>query len=376
MTARPIKSASNANQWLNCPGSGNMQKGLAEQESEWSGRGTMLHKLYFTGERHTSLSPDEIELLDTADALTEKFFQQVRETFGIGDDVFYDEFRESPLNFRTKDGEILFPGHPDLIRVWPSLNIVAIADLKTGMGAVDEAPDNLQLATYAVMAHQAAGMWEPRFAVAIVQPSNFGPKLTVATYTGQGLEAARVAIEAAYLRSEKPDAPLKAGPWCTYCRAKAICDEYTKGFQQLATRPDLTAVAKLSNDDLASLYEIIQRAGKLKDEVKGELITRIESEQIPDWKLKNNGDVREVTKSIEMFHAFREVLLPEDATVEQSREFAAEYNACLAMQWGKLTDLVLRRTGIKKSQAEQLVERITEPFVTKTPKAKSPQRIK
>lgn len=368
---RPVKSASNAAMWIACPGSGRMQEGLSEPDSEYSAEGSMLHHCYATGVSHSTMTDEQKDALALANDLTERFFTQVREQFGIPEDAEYVDIIEQEMWFPNH----LFPGHPDKVRIWVHHAVAAVADAKFGFLQVEEAPSNTQLAIYALMLNFDTKWPLHHVAIAIIQPRNFGPKFSSAAYSVDDLKGVYRLIETAYVATQKHDAPRIPGSHCTYCRAKTICPEYRATLAQIDT-VGTRAISTVPNEQLVYLHRAIKLADKIRDEVSDEMRSRIEAGALPGWTLKNTGSVRTVRDPIGMFHAFADTLLPHGATVEQRREFAQQYDACRDMGWSKLEALVARVAGLSEKRAKEQVRAIAAPFVSEEPKAKSPREGK
>jgi hypothetical protein len=103
---------------------------------------------------------------------------------------------------------------------------IHLVDHKNGWILVDH-KDNEQLLNYAVgLLHlhpKAKGV-----RVTISQPNAphvEGPVRT-AEYTRAEIEAFAKKMKAAALATDKPNAPLRAGDWCTFCPAKTRCKEF------------------------------------------------------------------------------------------------------------------------------------------------------
>jgi hypothetical protein len=368
---RPTTSASNLYRRALCEGSGRMESGIVETDSEYSAEGNLMHELFWTGKRPETLSPDQRECLNDADRYADKFFGIVRDQLNITEDESFQDEKEVPLVFRDQKGNELFPGHADLIRTWKGREIYAVVDFKSGFSEVDEAPDNLQLCVYAVMKAQAmrgsAGIMLPKtFAVALVQPRNFGPRYTGAFYGHIEIRSAELEIERIFYASQRPDAPLTAGQaQCHFCKAKVFCEAYKSKFLAVQAA-GIRAVDTLDNDELVRTHQAIGFANKIKDEVTAEMRKRIDEGKLPGWKLQSTGDVRTVHASLKMWEAFSRYF------ADNPKFTAAAYDACRKISWGALEDLILTIEGLSEKRAKELVKELSAPFVTSTAKEKRP----
>ena len=369
---RQTTSASSLSRRRLCPGSARQEAGILDQENEWTGKGNELHRLYFTGERPEMLSAKDRETLDSADALTGKFLAAFREHAGIPEDAHYLDHRELPLMFSTTlspDGDVeymhpldLFPGHVDLCREWPDYGARAICDFKSGFGEVSEAEQNEQLACYAVMRQQERPA--RLTGVAIVQPNNFGPRMTTALYDAAALETARAEILRIWNATLPPNAPLVAGEeQCRNCKAKVFCEAYRAKFlvvDEYKTR----AIDQLTPDELAQCMDAIRFANRIKDDVSARLVELISAGQMPGWELKNTGSTTTVT----------DITGAMLAIVNQTVLSFDDVRGCLTLSTSKVATL-LHEKGLPEKSAKALVASAVAPFSVITEKAKSPQRI-
>ena len=360
---RQTTSASSLSRRRLCPGSARQEAGILDQENEWTGKGNELHRLYFTGERPEMLSAKDRETLDSADALTRKFLDAFREHAGIPEDAHYLDHRELPLGFRDAEGFVIFPGHVDLCREWPDYG-AAICDFKSGFGEVSEAEQNEQLACYAVMRQQERPA--RLTGVAIVQPNNFGPRMTTALYDAAALETARAEILRIWNSTLPVNAPLVAGEeQCRNCKAKVFCEAYRAKFlvvDDYKTR----AIDQLTPDELAQCMDAIRFANRIKDDVSARLVELITAGQMPGWELKNTGSTTTVT---DLTGAMMAIVNRADGkiTFDEVRSF-------LTLSTSKVATL-LHEKGLPEKGAKVLVDAAVAPFATITEKGKSPQRI-
>lgn len=362
---RAITSASNVFRRALCPGSEKMETGLGDTESEYSTEGTLLHSLYFTAAPPAALAaltPEQRETLESANADTEKFFAAFRSTVGIPDDAPFTDAKEVEL--RIADGDIELTGHADIVRTWAGFDAIAVADVKFGYGENEDAPDNIQLCCYAVMARmpstRAAG-------VALIQPRNFGPRCTMAFYGADGLDAAQAEIMRIVASARLPDAPLVAtDSGCRFCKATAICPAWRARYMNPA-KADLTPIAPLAlelvtADDLVAGAAVITACrGKRGDEWMAEMKRRVEAGTLPGWRLQSTGDVVKCTDALGLFTALKGYF--GDALT------AADFDACRDLRWGQLEELIGALSGLSEKKAKDFLKEFTAPFVERTPKA-------
>jgi len=137
------------------------------------------------------------------------------------------------------------PGHIDLLRRYPRRAVTIMSDYKFGYLIVDRAEMNLQLRSYATMSD------DDTVYVAIAQPrAPLHERLTVAKYTREFLDKSRAEIDSIILRTLDPNAPLKAGLHCRFCKARAICPALQEALQKSIVpigivAPELSRAKKL-----------------------------------------------------------------------------------------------------------------------------------
>lgn len=351
---RATLSASNLYAARLCPGKPRMEKGLADSSSADSDRGTRLHQYFLTGKSYDDLNPQDRELMESADRYAEEFLQQFLEMNGMDQSEPFVKEHEVPLHG-------IVPGHPDTIISWRGGDIVAVLDLKSGWGVVDEAPDNDQLADYALLVY--ARKQFKVCGVAIVQPNALGPRLTSAVYKWDQMVPLAMDIHAVKKATEVTDAPTIAGErQCGFCKAKAICQSYKDkfmGVQEYGER----AISTLTNEELVRVKQAISFANKIESEVNDEMRKRISEDSLPGWKLRNTGTNRIVRDPIGMWESFK-------ATFHMMHPM--DYDACREIQWGKLEALIQKITGWKEKEAKRHIRELSAPYVEETEKAKAP----
>lgn len=363
---RAVTSASNFFRRRLCVGSAHEEaKYGPEPDTEFSDEGRLLHRYFMTLEMPEILTLPQREVLSLANHYGRSFGEQVMAQEAIGEDAEMETDREVALIFRDGPTELM-PGHADIVYTWRGRGVRVIIDAKFGMGEVEEAPTNDQLAIYACMTQQADPV--ERTHVAIVQPRNFGKRMTTAVYDADAIEIADSSIAADFYRSQK-GGPLTAGSHCHFCRAKVKCEEYGKTMFALYA-PSSRAIETLENPELIRLHEAIQFANKIKDQVHDEIRLRIESERITELKLGNSGDKRTVINPAGLFQAFM------NEFKENPKWSASKFDQCRDIVWGRLETYVRELTGSSEKKAVELIKTISEPFITATPNQKKIQRVK
>jgi hypothetical protein len=216
-TAHAPLSPSSATRWTNCPGSYAAEQAFPPGAPGFAAeRGTAVHALFAqclaTGTPPDTLTSDPGIMPPLVEALA------LARRIIAGRAVLL-ETRLSAL--------------PGLPTVWGTCDVAvfdhlcrltAIIDLKFGSYVVHA--DSLQLVIYAVLAGARFGVAPAGVTTWILQPR--APHLSGPARGAHYLPAELVAVEqyirAAAARTAVPGALRKAGEWCTFCRAAAVCE--------------------------------------------------------------------------------------------------------------------------------------------------------
>jgi hypothetical protein len=132
----------------------------------------------------------------------------------------------------------LFGGTADANFLSPS-GWIHLYDYKHGAGIVVEVNENTQLIKYAVgilHEYEAQGIAVKGVKMFIVQPRcshKDGPIRTVSYTTAELKKWEKLFVQYAD-RTQKPNAPFRAGDWCTFCPVIATCKEFKSNAQEVA----------------------------------------------------------------------------------------------------------------------------------------------
>lgn len=152
------------------------------------------------------------------------------------------EKRGSPVSLSLEERFDLGPLGPPLpmfgtadVTIWAGEHLHVI-DYKHGQGVVVEATENSQLMYYALGATVAQGRVPETIAVSIIQPRAHHPAGPVRTYSfdRETLIEFKQMLFAAAARTQEVDAPLAAGDWCRFCKARAVCPAQVEQAQAVA----------------------------------------------------------------------------------------------------------------------------------------------
>lgn len=296
---KPKTTPSNLRRRLLCPGSGRLEAGLPEEQSDDANRGRLLHKYWTNPEYDRSfLTNYDRDLLSTTDRLLEEVLARL---------VFPDTYTlEQEIRLSTIDGRM--NGQPDRVYYWHELRAALVADLKSGWLGDVSADQNLQLRGYALIVGDNYKL--ERIFVSLIQPKRpMSDRITLAEYGLFDIVRSRKQIYEIIDATEKPDAPLVAGAeQCQYCRAKLICPEFRKAVASPVTffsRPELSKAAReafierklkeCADDQLEQIIEACKLAGYIEGVATDEARERIRAGGYIKYVLGKETEVRVVT---------------------------------------------------------------------------------
>jgi len=234
--AHATLGASSSHRWMNCPGSIRLSEGAPSRSSRYADEGTAAHQLAerclqlraadtaraayaFIGEvEHVRGEPWPVTE-EMAEAV-QLFLSTVRNAMQPGDTLLaeqrFDLSAVHPGMYGTNDACVLSPAR----------GLLHVLDYKHGKGHAVEAVGNPQLRYYglgALMHLKVAGIHT--ISLTIVQPRAPHRDGPVRTETISVLDLLEwtADLKAAAIRTTAPDAPVKAGEWCTFCPAAGFC---------------------------------------------------------------------------------------------------------------------------------------------------------
>lgn len=299
--------ASKAERWMNCPGSVRMSKGMEDSQTIYAAEGIVGHEV---AARALSSKRDAVEWLgdefvtgeytivvdhELVEAIQE-YVDYVRERQKLlkAELLVEHTFSLAPLRppedmFGTSDATLVIAGG----------RFFEIIDLKLGAGVVVDPEENAQLMYYALGAilelrHDLKKKPE-RIKATIVQPRAYHADGLVRTYefTWDQLVAFQKELFAKAALTQKPDAPLQAGPWCRFCPAQPVCPAQKAHavavaqteFEDLPVT-GIPAPAQLTTEDLV---EVLEKGHIIEDwlrAVRLHVQSLLEAgESVPGWKL-------------------------------------------------------------------------------------------
>lgn len=228
--------ASGMHRWAQCPGSVKLSVGMPNYESPEAAEGTLAHHL---GEHalRTGLASvlgiKEFEgkkLPDDMPAAVQVYIETVRAKVQAGCELVvecsFDLSRIHPGLYGTADAVVFDP----------RLKRLYVFDYKHGQGKVVEVIGNPQLRYYALGALLTTGFQATQIEITIVQPRANHPDGPVRSETMDVVDLLdfRADLKDYAVATEQPDAPLKSGDWCRWCRAKPTCPLLQKQAREIA----------------------------------------------------------------------------------------------------------------------------------------------
>lgn len=350
---RGVPSASGAPRLVNCPPSFKMEQASPkEPESDDAASGTRIHNVLAGLAEYDSLTADEQQTHDMCERQKRDIITEWG-AWGVNDDGMF-EVRlgltdcgcvevvtpDSTLNF-------VFTGQADMILFRE--NQALIIDYKTGRGDYEDAVDNSQLASLAVLVAGYTGAKHVR--VALVQPWTGKP--TVADYTPDSLVLAKswllTALEAA--KHATPD-QAEAGDHCKWCRAKLTCPAFNHRLNQNLEVVDPLRISGLAPKEQgqamwAMLMEVSPERliaavnglpfhKRFIHAVESTFFARVEAGEIPGYRIETKQGNREITDAQAAFNA----LQPLGITSE-------DVLAACKLPLGAMEEAARRASGIK-----------------------------
>jgi len=289
-------------------------------------------------------------------------------------------FVEHSMELLTADRVRISGGTCDLLMLSTAVDGLRglVVDWKFGRVPVPFAAENLQLAAYALMAHEE--WWLDEVEAVVVQP--FAPKDSrISSYRFTQFLALRSSLCGVILRASATDAPLVPGSHCRYCKGASRCpaiagavvpmlDKHSSAVtdpNEMARFVKMAAVAKVLSkrlDEWASSVEFRARCMILGNTEKD-----VPPTPIPGVRLKNNGVLRNIT---DINAAWARACAPNAAVRLSETEFL---DAC-ALSWAQLRDLYAKRARqsgavSNLSDGKDLAMAVFAELITESPRAPS-----
>ena len=278
---------SNAEIWVNCPGSLPLSASIPDTGNKFSLQGSAAHHLAYkcavSGENpYNYIGELDFDTNVTYDREMAHYVSKYLKYLEAIDGTKFYEYKliHSGEHFGTADF-IAVQGHK-----------LTVVDFKYGIGVKVPIVDNLQLLSYASMAYDEfsilypeitqvyAGIFQPR-----TSPENIGiQKISL----GAVREFPNV-IQSAMDLSKLNPPPYNTGDHCRFCRAKSICPAIANEARQLnkLSHEDINEMA--AKMPIAELAELLNIAERLKSWIPELMETAKAHAQvgrtIPGWRL-------------------------------------------------------------------------------------------
>jgi hypothetical protein len=264
--------------------------------------------------------------------------------------------------YETHEG---IPGTPDLVIIWEREKVGLVRDSKYGYAAVEKAELNLQLRVYALCVWDNFDLRE--IYVAITQPKNPRSEwITLAKYTEGDIELAREHVNEIMAASAQENAPLHAGEWCRFCRAKLVCPEFRKLAQSGLVvfdgelPPELSKAAALariekrlaecSDEQLGAMHRSAALIQMIREPMNDEIRRRIEAGKMDGYSLGKEIEVRMIAN---VKRAISLLTLSKIATKDQLLEIAE-------LSIGPIEEQYRKDTGCTWKEARDRVNKVLQ----------------
>jgi hypothetical protein len=232
-------SPSGADRWLNCPGSVALSRGIKDSGSWFADEGTAAHEL---SEKCLRSGSNPHDFLGQVIKIKDKEFV-VDSDMAENVSVYVSHVRA--LQQRSGRGGLIearfdlgkrglnppapMRGTSDFTLHDPAARTLHVVDLKYGAGKLVEVTNNPQLRYYALGAVDELGLYNEvdEVHVTIVQPRAEHPDGPVRTEVLHPADLIDFSIDllAGAALALQPNAPLKTGSHCTFCKAAARCPQ-------------------------------------------------------------------------------------------------------------------------------------------------------
>ena len=328
---RSLTSASNIDRREACPGSAAAEAEFPEREdSEYSEEGTLLHAIDAdaTAGAGVKLTGEQKDVLLSSARADEEILRAVRTNMKLTDDEPFEEGREEEM-YLYRGLRKLFPGHCDRWIFFPRISLLIIIDKKFGRNEVTPAETNLQLRSYAAMG--ARKRKAKHVVVAINQPRlKWEDRLTIAEYTEENIPAAQEHLFAVWDGAHNSDgsprtdvARIAGENQCRYCRARIHCPEYRAKFEFLAKETEKDAfierIHAATDFELDRVFVAIRFAESIKDQVKAEIIRRMDEGKMRNFEMKPSGSTSSISDNAEAMRLLAGIGFTKDEAIHRSK---------------------------------------------------------
>ena len=216
-------SPSNADRWLNCPGSVALCASCPKpDQSDAASDGETAHALLEKALRNPKLDPLDC-LGDDPCQNEHPVDESMVEAVVFARDYILAELQKGGVLFTEQNVEI-FPGISGTLDacVIREFNSVTVFDFKYGKGVVVGATDNPQMLMY--LLGILRNFDAPSLRLVIIQP-RVDEQVSVWDVPEGYMDTFKMEVERRILLTKEPNALVAAGKWCKFCNAKVICPQ-------------------------------------------------------------------------------------------------------------------------------------------------------
>ena len=216
---------SSAERWINCPGSVNATRGIADTSSEYAAEGTFAHSIAEMARQANKPAKTYIGHKGSVDGFDFECDADMAQHVQYFIDYVNQWDADENLNeSRVKYDSWVDEGFGTLDAALLNDGQVIICDLKYGKGIQVYAEDNFQLKLYALGIFQEYGsLYEiESFRLCVVQPRiDWIDEWEISTE--ELLTWAEEVVEPAADEAATDTARFRAGSWCQWCKIRQTC---------------------------------------------------------------------------------------------------------------------------------------------------------
>ena len=217
-------SPSNADRWLNCPGSVALCATCPKpDQSEHASEGETAHALLEKCLKNPKLDPVDCigEVLVPSNGI--EVDEEMVEAVVFARDYILAELQKGGVLFTEQQVEI-FPGISGTLDacVIREFNTIVIFDFKYGKGVVVKAVDNPQMLMYLLGILKNFDALSLK--LVILQP-RVEYQVSVWDVPEGYMDTFKIEVERRIALTKEDNATISAGKWCKFCNAKVICPQ-------------------------------------------------------------------------------------------------------------------------------------------------------
>lgn len=251
-------------------------------------------------------------------------------------------------------------------------NAAILVEQKSGYLPVARAHSNIQLRIQALCLN--AEYPHVTEIVGAIAQYRFTGAWSSVHYGPRELDMARRELELKLWMAEDIDAPLNAGEWCRYCRAKAVCPSAAAfSLLPVATLNQLEPLTKDNVQALVQRLPLEQMATLRKNKSIIEKILEAVGEQLRRTPLAELNKVGLTIGKASEGRAVKEAGMAQHILLEAGLITREEFETCVKVVGGRLEEIVVDRIaakdGIPKKEAKAALWNLLGPATEPTHRA-------